>query len=305
MKLASKFVAYALGIGISLISCKQSEHNLIPSSDSPYNSDDPSSRTLSNDFKDYWFDGKAEITSYQLEQERYGELRKGHAVTIFVTEDFLPEVQVKANNASETTLPVLKLNQVKKYITGIYPYSVMTSVYTPLERNQHALKISHSMQEWCGHVYLQLNNRKEFELTSHSYFEGEADDQFSLPKSWLENELWNLVRIHPEALPTGDIKIVPSFEFCRMSHQKPALTDAFAKLMQGDSISIYTLTYPQLKRELSLYFNSKFPYEIERWEETHPNGLKSVATKLRTIKSAYWQENGTRYEFMRDSLLVQ
>ena len=41
---------------------------------------------LSQDFKDYWYDGSAEISSYQLYQERYGEMREGTAVMIFVTE---------------------------------------------------------------------------------------------------------------------------------------------------------------------------------------------------------------------------
>ena len=56
------------------------------------NNDIPT-RNLSQEFKKYWFSGKAEITSYQLSQLRYGELREGTAVTIFVTEDFLQKEQ--------------------------------------------------------------------------------------------------------------------------------------------------------------------------------------------------------------------
>jgi hypothetical protein len=58
-------------------------------------------RVVSEEFKDYWYSGTAEITSYTLMQERYGEIREGTAVNIFVSEDFLPDAQVKANNASE------------------------------------------------------------------------------------------------------------------------------------------------------------------------------------------------------------
>ena len=39
-------------------------------------------------FAKYWYKGKAEITSYKLQQARYGEMYEGTAVTIFVTEDF-------------------------------------------------------------------------------------------------------------------------------------------------------------------------------------------------------------------------
>ena len=35
------------------------------------------------EFNAYWYAGKAEITSYSLQQARYGELRDGHAVLIF------------------------------------------------------------------------------------------------------------------------------------------------------------------------------------------------------------------------------
>ncbi|MEX0361456.1 MAG: septum formation inhibitor Maf, partial [Allomuricauda sp.] len=51
-------------------------------------------KKLSEDFKSYWYAGNAEITSYKLEQARYGELRDGTAVLIYVTEPFLPEKQV-------------------------------------------------------------------------------------------------------------------------------------------------------------------------------------------------------------------
>ena len=89
-------------------------------------------RSLSEDFKAYWFDGKAELTSFSLSQERYGELRQGHAVHIFVTEDFLAEQQVKADRPLDDNIPVLKFNGVKKFVTGIYPYSIMTSSFSPV-----------------------------------------------------------------------------------------------------------------------------------------------------------------------------
>jgi len=260
------------------------------------------SRKLSEDFKKYWYDGTAEITSYQLSQERYGELREGTSVTVFVTEDFLPKAQVKADSNSEENIPVLKLNTIKKFITGIYPYSIMTSTFSPLNTNSHPVKISHSMQEWCGQVYVQLNNKTNFEVVSHSYFDGEADQKINLPKSWLENELWNLIRINPEELPTGDLNVLPSFEYFRMSHQKMTAHPAIAHLVKGDSISTYTLSFPDLKREVKIYFSSNFPYTIERWEETHANGLTTTAKKMKRLKTAYWGQNSNAHLRLRDSL---
>jgi hypothetical protein len=39
-------------------------------------------------FGEYWYQGKGEVNTYFLEQERYKEIRKGEAVMVFVTEDF-------------------------------------------------------------------------------------------------------------------------------------------------------------------------------------------------------------------------
>ena len=101
-------------------------------------------RNISQEFKDYWYAGKAEISSYKLEQARYGELRDGTAALIFVTEDFLPEVQVKADRQNESNIPVMKVNATKNFNTGIYPYSVMSSTFYPVFKEQHALKVSQS-----------------------------------------------------------------------------------------------------------------------------------------------------------------
>ena len=46
-------------------------------------------------FEAYWSRGLAELTSYQLEQSRYGEIHPGSAVLIFVTEDLSRSRQVK------------------------------------------------------------------------------------------------------------------------------------------------------------------------------------------------------------------
>ena len=136
-------------------------------------------KPLSEDFKTYWYAGNAEITSFNLQQVRYGETRDGTAVMIYVTEPFLNKKQVKADAHHDDNVPVLKLNATKNYLTGIYPYAIMTSSFYPVHDNDHALKLSFSSQEWCGQVYAQLNNRANFEIMSHSYFESEADQNVS------------------------------------------------------------------------------------------------------------------------------
>lgn len=256
---------------------------------------------VSNNFKDYWFNGQAEITSYALEQDRYGEMRSGTAVLIFVTEDFLEDVQVKANQKSKTSQRVLKLNKTKKFNTGIYPYSIMTSVFYPLEEDNHALKVTHSVQEWCGHVYAQLNNRTNFEVKSHSYFEDEADQSYTLEKTFLEDELWTQIRINPEKLPVGEIEIIPSMEFSRLRHKEYKPYKAVAGIEKKGALFEYTIKYPNLNRQLTIWFETQFPFHITKWKEQI--GEKATqATLLKKIQSAYWSKNSNSDAPLRDTL---
>lgn len=265
----------------------------------------PKPEPLSEAFKAYWYQGEAEITSYKLEQARYGEIRKGNAVLVFVTEPFLKSEQVKADQASSKNTSVLKLNATKNFNTGIYPYSIMQSVFYPVANNQHALKIACSVQEWCGQVYTQLNNRADFEVRSHSYFEGEADEEFNLNKGILENQLWTQLRINPKSLPTGNVDIIPAFEFLRLRHIPFKAYSASAELTQNQ----YKLTYPELNRTLQITFNPQFPFDIVSWEETFISGqgekakeLTTKATRIETIKSDYWNKNTNADSGLRESL---
>ena len=264
---------------------------------------------LSEDFKKYWYAGDAEITSYKLEQARYGEIRDGHAVLIYVTEPFLPKEQVKANGSNPENISVLKLNATKKFLTGIYPYSIMSSTFYPVYDNQHAIKTSLSVQEWCGHVYSQLNNREKFEFTSHSYFEGEADQSFSMDKTILENEIWNKIRVNPKNLPLGDISVVPSLEFIRLRHQELKAYKAKGNISSKDGITSYSLSYPELERTLTINFTSDFPNSIESWTEEFKSGfgpnaksMMTSASKIKTLKTAYWGQNENKNQILRDSL---
>ncbi|MFD1064342.1 septum formation inhibitor Maf [Winogradskyella litorisediminis] len=262
-------------------------------------------QALSKAFNKYWYAGEAEISSYKLEQARYGEIRDGQAVLVFVTEYFLPEVQVKADNYSKENVPVLKLNATKNFNTGIYPYSIMQSTFYPVANNQHAIKISASIQEWCGHVYAQLNNRNDFEIMSHSYFQSEADQNLNLEKAITENQLWTQLRVNPKSLPVGELQIIPSFEFLRLKHMPFKAYKASAKINDTE----YSIYYPELDRSLKIEFNASFPYDILGWEETYKDGygsnakpLTTRATKLETIKSAYWSKNSNDDENLRADL---
>ena len=110
-------------------------------------------------FRDYWYNHGAELSRFSLQQMRYDEIHEGDAMLVFVTEEINPEIQVKADFPGPKSIPVLKLNFVRKFFTGVYPYSILTSTFTPIDFKRYPLpfKISSSTQEWCGHVYTQMN----------------------------------------------------------------------------------------------------------------------------------------------------
>ncbi|NCT17999.1 MAG: septum formation inhibitor Maf, partial [Flavobacteriia bacterium] len=225
----------------------------------------------------------------------------GSAVLIYVTEDFHGDTQVKANKKNDLTIPVLKLNSTKNFLTGIYPYSIMTSTFIPIFEETHALKISTSIQEWCGQTYAQLNNRNAFEITSHSYFDNEADQNFILEKTWLEEEFWTLLRIDPTALPVGEISVIPSLEYAKLRHKNLKAELANATLTEEESLINYTISYPKSDRSLSIWFQKEAPYVIEKWEEKIGK-FTTKATKRNQIQSAYWSKNKRNDEVLRESL---
>lgn len=294
------------GLGILLLfqSCEKKgraifSKNILETTSIEKNTTDTTT-ALNPMFKDYWYAGEAEISSYELQQVRYGEQRTGKAVLVYVTEPFLATAQVKANENTASSISVLKLNSTKNFNTGIYPYSIMQSTFYPVSNNQHAIKVSCSVQEWCGHVYTQLNNRERFDIVSHSYFEGEADEHFSLEKTPLENEIWTQLRINPQSLPLGDFKMIPALEYIRLKHI--ALKGYAANGKINDNI--YILNYQELNRTLKITFNQNFPFDILSWEETI--GEKTTtATKLKTIKSAYWNKNKNTDEVLRKTLHLE
>lgn len=174
-------------------------------------------------FSKVWHDGNAEMASYTLTYPRYGELQTGTAVAITVTEPFDPTARVKADAVRDDTYGVVKLNLVEDFQTGIYDYNLMTSVFVATKPANglpagSPTKVSFSSQEWCGHVYQQALFSKTkrgtpgVRQTSHSYFEGEADQNLLLdhPAGGIAEDalmLWARGLAGPKLAPGESIEI--------------------------------------------------------------------------------------------------
>lgn len=273
----------------------------------------------SSDFNSYWYGGEAEITSYELEQARYGEVHKGTAVLVFVTEPFSKNKQVKLDNwrdQSEDNVSVLKLNMTKKFLTGIYPYSMMMSTFTPVSYDQYpqTFKVTTSSQEWCGHTWMQLNlQKKDYHLKAFSYFESEGDVEEKIGEVMIEDELWAKVRLNPSGLPSGEISLLPSTFHLRLKHRENEARAANAKksaIPKSDYSDqphlLYEVKYSD--RSLRIYYEENFPYTILGWEETfvggfgNPEKLTTKAKRINTIKSPYWGKNSNADRKIREEL---
>ena len=252
-------------------------------------------------FGRYWYQGKAELTRYKLEQARYGELHDGEAVLIFVTEPFLPDRQVKLERGdpSRGTI-VLKLNFVRKFFTGVYPYSLMTSTFTPVDfARARTLKVASESQEWCGQTYTQLNLRNgRYSGLLRSYFEDEGDRSLDFAPAWLEDELWTRIRLAPDTLPTGDVTVVPGLQYARLWHKEVRPERARATVTAAGGETVYTLDYSGIPRKLVIRFEKAFPWKIVSWEETQPGAfdgsplLTTRAVATNSLMLDYWKRHG-------------
>jgi hypothetical protein len=244
---------------------------------------------FSGSLAEYWYEGKAEVNTYSLEQARYGEIRPGQITMIFVSEDFLTDKQVKNDNyTNPNSTPVIKTNIVRRFITGIYDYSIMTSVFTPTKTSEqpHTLKVTTSSQDWCGQTYTQLNyaGGGRWNKQLRSYFEQESDVNEVIPADFLEDELF-LMTHKPYQAQRATVTI-NTYE----GNEEVALKKS------------YEINYGPDGRKLEIFFDPAPPYTISGWDETYPSRGKILTTKARLTHqkmAPYWNQNSVADEGLR------
>ena len=259
------------------------------------------------DFWTHWGDGKAELNGYSLKQPRYGALRSGTAVLVFVTEDFSEVSRVKAEpgrHPASDVFPVLKLNAVRDFATGIYDYNVLTSTFLRVAAGWPVAKLSFSSQEWCGHVWHQIVPRAgRLDGVFHSYFDGEADgtEELALPDdAVLEDALpvllrgWNGAYLKPGE--RRSVPFLPSLLWTRLNHRKLEWTRAEVSRSRTTrprsvpagrfEVSSYTVETAD-GRTLGFEIEATPPYRLIR--QTGPDG-EELALRG-SIRLPYWRLN--------------
>lgn len=261
-------------------------------------------------FGKYWYQGQAELNVFDLKQYRYGQPREGKAVMIFVTEDFSKSKQVKLDdpqNAGADARKVLKLNMTRDFVTGVYPYHTMLSVFTPVNEDLPAYKLTQTMIEWCGQAFIQMNwKNAAYHANLFSYFESEGDQNLKID-AHTEDEIFNLIRLNPDLVITGDRRLIPSLTYQRFSHIELKAYRAKIELEElGNQTNQFVVEYPELGRTLKVQFKESFPFEIVSWEEIQvkENGQleSTTATRRNHQKLDYWTKNGLIHESIRKEL---
>jgi len=272
---------------------------------------------ITDELDPYWYQGKAEISTYELSQNRYENVNPGEVVLIFVTEDFLTDKQVKNDRyQNPNSIGILKTNKIKRFTTGVYDYSIMTSTFTPVDRKKHphTYKVTCSSQDWCGQSFQQVNLvGDEYKSTLHSYFENEADQTKSNEVVFLEDELMNLIRLNPDLLPKGKFEMIPSLEYLRLRH-KPFQSvttqgsiEPYKNGSDDQDLVKYIAQMESENRTLEIIYESSPPYKIVEWSIEYPSAFdgelrKTIARKKGEQYTPYWKNNGIKDTLLRKDL---
>ena len=263
-------------------------------------------------FWDHWGDGRAELAAYALTIPRYGELRTGEAVLVTVTEDFDTAAQVKADRRGPGVVPVLKLNHVVDFQTGVYDYNTMTSTFLRLDGGLPRgvpTRISFSMQEWCGQTSSRVvTGGSGLVHTLDSYFEGESIEEETLPLptgAVAEDALPGLLRGLTGPTPEGPVQLLPRLMDGRLHHTPLAWRDARIEAgpptvlptPSGDhAVTPWTVDGPGGRR--TWYVGVDAPHLIVGWEGE--DGEQARLTGH--LRTAYWREAGEGKESLRAEL---
>lgn len=274
------------------------------------------------EFLKYWKSGLAELSSYTITTGRYGEPRRAEGVLVFVYEEINDDTRIKVESDRTPVakrVPVLKLNNVLKFNTGIYDYSVMISVFAGLsgpgvERMLEPRKVSFTSQEWCGHVYHQITPRSKGLVSEiHSYFESEGDAVTTLPYPagplYYEDEMPILVReLAGEFMKMGEsrrLNLVPGLWGVRKRHVPLALAQATLAKSSRETRRVGGTEQETVKWTLvrdgvstAYYVEAGPPRRLLAWEDDR--GEKGELRK--SLRKTYWELNHNRDEPLRKDL---
>jgi len=286
-------------------------------------------------FDSHWQDGKAELNGYRYTVTRYGERREGTAILIYVTEPFSESQRVKVDDPKRNpkdTFEALKVNFVREFLTGIYDYHTLTSIFTRT-RDFSPTKITFSSAEWCGHVFEEMDFEKYHIADRYlSYFEGESGMRRVTHRegSLTEEELLVRLRgLRGDWIRPGErknVSILPSAFYRRLTHRPVAWSTARIERARGvEAVRVPAGTFQTTLITVAVdgrvgkfWIESAYPHRLVRWEWTasgasggskpsgarrgHPAEGLDQGELTGSTRLAYWTLNGPGGERYRREL---
>lgn len=263
-------------------------------------------------FWDRWGDGRAEMSGYRLVTPRYGEDREGELVLVYVTEPHDRRLWIKDDEVAEPhRVEVMKLNVSLKFQTGIYPYSVLTSVFSPVadwgRPRFTPTKLTLSAQEWCGSYRREMwPGHRGFRSLLFSYFAGEGErvrDVSAPPDVLWEDALLVQLRELDGAFAGGgdwEGRVVPALWRLRARHRParpvPATIRRRAAERDGVPVTRFVLRYGAYTRTFDV--EKAPPRRILGWSTSEGEEAELLATG----RIAYWRLNAGGDESARRRL---
>lgn len=246
-----------------------------------------------------WDDGRAEISAYEAVMPRYGFPRPFTAYHIVVKEDFSRAQLVKADPGHDPgdLVPVIKMNQVYEYRTGIYAYRQMLSTFHA-RAGMTLLKLTLTSFEWCGNTFKEYTLRDgRGRLHVHTYWDGMAEADYDIPAGpdlVFHDELPLRVRSLPQTAGTErSLRVVEGQVGSR--GPKPAIRTARLLAAETETLSVpagrfealrWDLEFPEGGRD-RFWTAVEFPHLLLAWERA--DGASFHLTW--TDRLAYWELN--------------
>lgn len=286
-------------------------------------------------FWGHWGDGNAEVAGYSLTYPRYGELRNGTGVAVFVTEEFSDSARVKNETPGRPAtdlFPVIKLNWMQDFPTGVYDYNMMTSAFATTKAVAglpagSAVKVVFSAQEWCGQAHARLDwSGEDVRHRLQSYFDGEGDrdDSWKAPEGeTLSEDLlmhWARGLAGPVVSEGGrvEVQLLRSMEIARLRHLKMGWTAAtLTREEEPETTETPAGSFETVRAEVRIpagsverlyppqqgkvqvpetvwtfWVERAAPHRLIRW--TRSDGFE--ATLLGVDRMPYWGMNANGYE---------
>jgi len=264
--------------------------------------------TASHAFWAGWGDGLAEVSSYRGTVMRYGAARPAEWVLIYVTEPLDRRTWIKDDDVPAAhRVQTLKLNSVLRFQTGIYPYTVMTSVFSPVDGyfgDRFApAKITLGAQEWCGHVWAGVwPSSGQFTSRVMSYFAGEGDREarVAVPEGALYEDALpiQLRELDGPFASGGDWRgqLVPGLWRTRRDHTELQPVEAtITRRTEGDRV-LFTLRAGDHERVYEV--EASAAHRLLGWHSSDGDAL----TLVETARLPYWDLHDPGEERARSSV---